>query len=278
MNQHPTIKTFYEEELKQFLIETDFSQGITAFKPTCLIGEARLTFDEEQSVYSSIDHTQSVPETVLSAFERHIWYTQHSASNISVLKIIIGHWPTFALCIHGYVDDGWDNYGDFIEVYDAQGELVGSLILQTIEDGTWESWVWLNRPIQGSDFNTPSPEPEQINYIAQQQKSASEQLDDSLLMQPTFISTYQPPNPIIYVNNLEAAITEKDVTDLLSGYGIVKQTVLVKKSEIENVAIVEMIQADQAKTAIAELNGARWRGVTLTMRFIDHEQKSSSLL
>lgn len=271
MNQHSTIRIFYEEELRQFFIETDFSKGITSFKPTYLIGEAILNFDEEQPLHGSIHDTQSVPETVLSAFDRHLWYAQNSLSEISVLKIIINQMPTFALCINGYVDDGWDNSGQFIEIYATQGELVGSAIVPTIEDDTWESWAWLDRPIQGDDFNTPAPEPEQVNHVIGQQTDDSEQLDNLLLTQPVFMSTYLPPNPIIYVDHLAVDITEKEVTDLFAGYGIVKQTVLVKKAETENSALVEMIQVDQARTAIAELNGAKWRGVQLMIRYVQYE-------
>ncbi|MBR8829450.1 MAG: hypothetical protein DSM107014_16395 [Gomphosphaeria aponina SAG 52.96 = DSM 107014] len=160
INKHLNIKTFYKEELKQFFIESDFNQGIHLFKPDCLIGEAQIPVEEGVFLNGSINNTQGVPESVLSAFARHLWYAGHSISNIAVLKVLVNNLITFAICIHGYVDDGWDNGGDFIEIYDEKGKLVGSVIIPSFDDAdAWENWEWMNRPILGDDFNTPAPEP-----------------------------------------------------------------------------------------------------------------------
>lgn len=91
------------------------------------------------------------------AFERHIWYAKHAASNILIFNIPVNQVLTFAICINGYVDDGWDNSGNFIEVYDEQGELMGAKILYTWDDEDWENWTWMDRPLRDDDFHSFAP-------------------------------------------------------------------------------------------------------------------------
>lgn len=62
---------------------------------------------------------------------------------------------TFAICVSGYVDDGWDNSGRFIEVYDTDGSFTGASIVPDFEEE--DSFVWMNRPINGKDFNSYAP-------------------------------------------------------------------------------------------------------------------------
>lgn len=33
---------------------------------------------------------------------------------------------TYSILINGYVDDGWDQGAQFLEVYDSQGKIIGS--------------------------------------------------------------------------------------------------------------------------------------------------------
>jgi hypothetical protein len=49
-----------------------------------------------------------------------------------------------------------------IEIYDQEGALIGSAIVPMDYENMWRRWKWLNRPIQGYDFNTPAPEREEI--------------------------------------------------------------------------------------------------------------------
>lgn len=71
---------------------------------------------------------------VVNAFRRHIWYAKHNFSDISVLEFSTREAKTFAICINSYVDDGWDNSGRFIEIYDGQGQLMGAIMIPCWDD------------------------------------------------------------------------------------------------------------------------------------------------
>jgi hypothetical protein len=167
--QHLKIRKFYVEAVKQHCSEGGYdSPGILDFQPKKYeIGGAWLSYDEkdperpliDEPLESRIDCSQPVPANVLSAFERHRCYAQQSLSTIAVYRIPVNQVITFAICIHGFVDDGWDNYGDWIEIYDREGVLVGSALIPT--EYEWQLWEWLNRPLQGDDFNSPATEREE---------------------------------------------------------------------------------------------------------------------
>ena len=170
--QHLKIRKFYEEKLKKHFSENDFgSPGILDFMPKKYeIGAGCLRYDKKrpeipligEPLDSNIDCSPGVPASVLSAFERHLWYAQHSLSSIAVYKIPVEQVTTFAICIHGFVDNGWDNGGDWIEIYNQEGTLIGSTVVPTDYEYLWRRWKWLNRPIQGDDFNHPAPERHKI--------------------------------------------------------------------------------------------------------------------
>jgi hypothetical protein len=168
--QHLKIRNFYIEAVKQHCSEGGYdSQGILDFQPKRYeIGGSWLSYDEKdperplinEPLGSRIDCSQPIPASVLSAFERHRWYAQQSLSSIAVYRIPVDRVITFAICIQGFVDDGWDNAGDWIEIYDREGVLVASALIPS--DYKWGRWKWLNRPIQGDDFNTPATEREEV--------------------------------------------------------------------------------------------------------------------
>lgn len=157
MERKLAIKKFYEEK-----IMSDFGDEI--FDPFQEKYEIANTCFNPDDVYKfeNIDIEQlalkllkeEVPTSVLSAFKRHIWYAKHLASHIIVFKIPVNKVTTFAICISGYVDDGWDNAGQFIEVYDEEGQLVGAKI---VYEDDLDDWRWMNRPIREEDFNHPAP-------------------------------------------------------------------------------------------------------------------------
>jgi hypothetical protein len=94
---------------------------------------------------------QDTPKSVSDTFDRHFWYSQHSLSDLYLLKIPIEEKPAFVLLIRGLLDDGWDNSGSWIEVLDEQGEFLGSGRFRD------QAIIWQERPLNGEDFKTPAP-------------------------------------------------------------------------------------------------------------------------
>jgi hypothetical protein len=94
---------------------------------------------------------QDIPKRISDTFDRHFWYSQHSLSDLYFLKITIAEKPAFVLLIRGLLDDGWDNSGSWIEIFDEQGEFLGSGMFGD------EAIFWQDRPLNGEDFNTPAP-------------------------------------------------------------------------------------------------------------------------
>lgn len=104
---------------------------------------------------------ETVPQTIIDAFERHIWYSQHNLSDINVFKYDVGEQETFAIYIAGYVDDGWDNGCHLLEVYDGSGELVGA---------TTSGRDWKENPLDHQDyFHIPPAYGAQVQPIWLQQ-------------------------------------------------------------------------------------------------------------
>jgi hypothetical protein len=94
---------------------------------------------------------EDVPESVSENFDRHFWYSQYSLSDIYLIKISVGYAAMYIFLIQGLVDDGWDNSGCWLEIFDEQGGFIDS---GTFED---EGICWWGKRIRGEDFYTPSP-------------------------------------------------------------------------------------------------------------------------
>ncbi|MGG6269749.1 hypothetical protein ACQ4M3_39975 [Leptolyngbya sp. AN03gr2] len=94
---------------------------------------------------------QEAPKRISDTFERHLWYSQYSLSDLYFLKIPIKGQFAFILLIRGFIDDGWDNSGSWIEVLDEQGKFLDS---GRFGNG---SIFWKSRPLNGEDFNSPAP-------------------------------------------------------------------------------------------------------------------------
>ncbi|MGL6344388.1 MAG: hypothetical protein ACRC80_35225 [Waterburya sp.] len=92
-----------------------------------------------------------VPESVLKAFQRYIWCSRYSLSDVRVVKFLVGEVVTFAIYNEAYVDDGWDGELNSWEIYDSEGDLVGSLIFFN------SAWQFQNEEIEPSDFSPPVP-------------------------------------------------------------------------------------------------------------------------
>lgn len=151
------VRKFYEEELGKFYHGAD---SFSDFFPDCRIGHLQFfgVFGDGLDSVEIERPPQDIPKTVADTYDRHFWYSQHSLSEIYLVKIPVESQISFALLIQGYVDDGWDNSGSFIEVFDQQGRFLGSgrcepqcKYLDT------EAIKWLERQLNGRDLYQPSP-------------------------------------------------------------------------------------------------------------------------
>ncbi len=153
------IRKFYEKEIAKFPEES-----ITDFKYKFKIGDDAFTpediFNDEEkyqklspsSLSTALSKREQVPQSFLDACDRISWYLKHNFGIVTVIKLPFQEIITFAICIEGYVDDGWDNSGSFIEIYNQEGELVGASMIPDIEKP--DDWRWMNRPIKNFDFNS----------------------------------------------------------------------------------------------------------------------------
>lgn len=95
--------------------------------------------------------SSAVPQIVTEAFDRHTWFSQYSLSSVFAFKIPVEGQNTYAIGISGIAGDGWDNCGNFIEVFNESGTFLGAAIIGE------EKLAWLDRYIDGSDFNGGAP-------------------------------------------------------------------------------------------------------------------------
>ncbi|MGQ4807526.1 hypothetical protein NKDENANG_00878 [Candidatus Entotheonellaceae bacterium PAL068K] len=72
----------------------------------------------------------------------------------------------------------------------------------------------------------------------------------------------------IFVGNIPFSVTDDDLRRLFEEYGVVDRTTVITDRETgrsRGFGFVEMPNADEAQTAIAELHGSEMRGRTLTV-------------
>lgn len=146
------VRKFYEEELSKLY---DLSDSFSDFLPDYRIGRVQL-LSLASDVFDCVEierPPQDIPEAVADAYNRHIWYSQYSLSDFYLVKVPVESQISFALLVQGYVDDGWDNSGWFIEVFDEQGQFLGAgrCNYETVEI------KWLERQLNNDDFNSGSP-------------------------------------------------------------------------------------------------------------------------
>jgi hypothetical protein len=103
-----------------------------------------------------------VPGSVIESFNRHIWYSRYCLTDIHAVSFSIADRDTFGLYIEGYVDDSWDNSISAWELYEANGNLICSLI-------KWnEEWRCKEGLITNEDFGGPIlPPPYTPNLVAE---------------------------------------------------------------------------------------------------------------
>lgn len=152
------IRQFYECQIEDAAYMID---GFGYFMPHKRIGRVELVTTGDWGEYDcepdfdsvEIERIQqAVPQTVIEAFERHTWFSQHSLSNVFAFKIPTERHDTYAIGVSGIVGDAWDNSGQFIELFDESGVFLGST---RIGEGT--KIKWLDRYIDGDDFHSVAP-------------------------------------------------------------------------------------------------------------------------
>ncbi|GAB4386798.1 MAG: hypothetical protein Kow00121_54160 [Elainellaceae cyanobacterium] len=152
-NRQTTVRQTYEQTIAQ----SDYLQnGMPEFLPGSRIGRLELVvtgkycdYDFDTVEIETI--AQSVPQSVIDAFDRHVWFSQYCLTEISVLKLPVAGQDTYAIAVSGLVGDSWDNACKFLEVFEASGEFVGAVDVQG------ETLDWRDRPFDGDDFPTPAP-------------------------------------------------------------------------------------------------------------------------
>ena len=165
-SQKSVIRQFYEEELQKLYELTD---SFSDFFSSCRIGSVQLLSIDTDEGIDCIDIEriqQVIPQVVADTYNRHLWYSQHSLSNLYLLRIpeepntfallqsSERREPPLRLCallIEGFANDGWDNSGRFIEVFDERGEFLGSGFCD------YEGVEWMDRQLKGNDFHTSAP-------------------------------------------------------------------------------------------------------------------------
>lgn len=157
MDKKLAIRSFYEKEIEKFHEISYGVETITDFKYKNQIGGTVFNPEDFKDrnncplspspMSIAISKREAVPASVLSACDRHYWYLENSLGILVLLKIPFKEVLTFAICIDGYIDDGWDNGCSLIEIYDDQGKLVGSASVPNPENPDY-SWQWMDRPVR----------------------------------------------------------------------------------------------------------------------------------
>jgi hypothetical protein len=169
-----SVREFYEHLIKEQGCATD---GFEHVMREARIGRVELVvtgdWDDFDFFCDSIEIEQiepSSPETVIEAFQRHMWYSQYAWSMVFAFKIPVEDQATYAVAIHGMADDGYDNSGDFIEIFDADGTLLGSAMLTEADKQNW-----LECPIDESEWYGGSLKWTDREARSQEQKIWSEE-------------------------------------------------------------------------------------------------------
>ncbi|MBW4523424.1 MAG: hypothetical protein KME16_27610 [Scytolyngbya sp. HA4215-MV1] len=152
-NRQTVVRQAYEQAIAQ----SDYLQnGMSEFLPDSRIGRLSLVvtgeycdFDFDTVEIETLE--QPVPQTVVDAFDHHLWFSQYCLTEIYVLKLPVADEDTCAIAVSGLVGDGWENACKFLEVFDTSGEFVGAVEVQS------ETVSWRDRPFDGNDFPTPAP-------------------------------------------------------------------------------------------------------------------------
>lgn len=164
-SQKNDIKSFYSKEFdRDFLISHSIGyvqlgdeQGyldVQQFDPPETIPNLRVLL-KLQGLPGVVKlkeiNVDSIPQSVLDAFNRHIWYSRYVLTDIRIVKFNISDIDTFGVYSESYSDDGWSSSLISWEIYLSDGELLGSL--------KYDNPDWLDRVINYNDFDLIVPPP-----------------------------------------------------------------------------------------------------------------------
>ncbi len=132
------IQQFYEEtfipQLRRLEKDGTLFPWLVEF-PSCIgyleLGSLQLNSESEE-YQPTLDFVRvkrlpaNIPVNVRDSFNHHYLTSKTRLVNIYVVKMDVDGEVTYSILLIGYVDDGWDQETKFLEVYDSQGEIVGS--------------------------------------------------------------------------------------------------------------------------------------------------------
>lgn len=113
---------------------------------------------EEETLQRNVKRLgEEFPKNICDAFERHLWYSRHNMTDITVLKFQVDSQNTFALLLQGHMNDRWDNACTLLEVYDEDGGLVGGGCIEYSHEILCEVVRWTDQRLTGRDYALWSP-------------------------------------------------------------------------------------------------------------------------
>jgi hypothetical protein len=155
------IRKFYSDEILQHVCHV--SDSFNEFMKDSQIGCLRIRWDWEEGglLEPHIRRlTSDMPDNLARTFERHLWYSRHNLTDISVLKKSVDDDETFLMLLQGHCNDGWDNGCRLIELFDYQGESLGSGFFRVggWDGGVLQQWIdWVDRQLNGNDYFMSAP-------------------------------------------------------------------------------------------------------------------------
>jgi hypothetical protein len=164
-SQKNDIKSFYSKEFdRDFLISHSIGyvklgdeQGyldVQQYDPPETIPNLRVLLKLQglpEVVKLKKINVDSIPQSVIDAFDRHIWYSRYVLTDIRIVKFDVSGIDTFGVYSESYSDDGWSSSLISWEIYLSDGELLGSLI--------YDKPDWLDRTVNYNDFDLIVPPP-----------------------------------------------------------------------------------------------------------------------
>lgn len=154
-----TVREVCEKKLVELLeVSDDFGK----FMPKHRIGYVRLTWNWKNMTLlppEIVRPSQNLPKNILDTFERHLWYSRHSISDIYLVKVPVESRDAFFFAFQGHCHDGWDNSCRLFEVLDEQGESLGSGdVCDRRGDVIPKTYInWTDRQLDGRDYYTEAP-------------------------------------------------------------------------------------------------------------------------
>jgi hypothetical protein len=132
-------RKFYSDAILQHVRYV--SDSFNEFMPDSQIAWLRINWDWEQGGLSEPEVRRLVndmPQNLVDTFERHLWYSQHNLTDISVVQGSVNGKETFLFLFEGHCNDGWDNGCRLLELFDCKGKSLGSGFFRV---GGWEGGV-----------------------------------------------------------------------------------------------------------------------------------------